>query len=99
MRIRILRTPRPSSIDGLRMDQFRPALCYDVGTTLAMLLLAEGWAEPVSSEAPALVIPLDDVPNLRMSVKQARQPEAAKASAADRPWSPRRSRKSSTAQT
>jgi hypothetical protein len=58
MRIRVIQKPSVSSIDGLRLDVFEPGFHYDVGTTLGMLFLAEGWAEPVTTEAPALVIPL-----------------------------------------
>ena len=35
------------SIDGMQLDRFQPGLVYDVGTTLAGVLLAEQWAEPV----------------------------------------------------
>src|SRR3954453_7746435 len=61
MRIRVIRKPSVPSIDGIRLDLFEPGYEYDVGTTLAMLALAEGWAEPVVNERPALVIPLAEM--------------------------------------
>jgi hypothetical protein len=42
----------------MRLDHFEPGCEYDIGTTLASVLLAEGWAEPVA-EAPALAGSLD----------------------------------------
>ena len=60
MRIRILYKPPISSIDGIRLDQFEPGHEYDVGTALAALLLAEGWAQPVAMDEPALLLPFAD---------------------------------------
>ena len=53
--------PSVPSIDGIRLDLFKPGLQYDVGTTLATLFLAEGWGEPVVNEKPALAVPLDEI--------------------------------------
>src|SRR5438876_1205794 len=61
MRIRVVRKPTIPSIDGVRLDKFEPGRCYEVGTTLGTLFLAEDWAEPVLDEKPALVIPLDEM--------------------------------------
>ena len=61
MRIRILRRPSMASIDGLKLDRFEPGFLYDVGTTLGILMLAEGWAEPVLDEQPALLVPLVEI--------------------------------------
>jgi len=61
MRIRIVQTPRVPCIDGVRLDLFRQGFCYEVGTTLATLLLAERWAEPVADGKPALLTPLDEL--------------------------------------
>jgi CheY-like chemotaxis protein len=44
----------------MNLDRFQPGFIYDVGTTIANLLLAEGWAEPVDDERPAMLIPLPD---------------------------------------
>src|SRR5467141_2757310 len=57
MRIRVVQRPSRESIDGLRLDRFQPGFRYDVGTTLGCLFLSEGWAEPVATEEPALLIP------------------------------------------
>jgi CheY-like chemotaxis protein len=59
MRIRILCRAHGQA-DGVRLDRFEPGFIYDVGTTIANLLLAEGWAEPVADQRPAMVIPLPD---------------------------------------
>ena len=74
MRLRICRQP-PGNIDGLRLDQFRPGLVYDIGSQLASVFLAEGWAEPVSELAEpvrpppqriaALILVVDDQTDLR----------------------------------
>lgn len=53
------------SIDGVQLDRFRAGVVYEVGTQLANLFFAEGWAEPVAKDgAPsrnaALVLVVDD---------------------------------------
>jgi hypothetical protein len=55
MRIRVVRRPTKTSIDGLRLDHFEPGWQYDVGNVLGALMLAERWAEPVPLDEPALV--------------------------------------------
>lgn len=71
MRLRICRQPA-GAIDGLRLEHFRPGVVYDVGTDLANVFLAEGWAEPVRDEGavtpvrPVLVV--DDHADLRHAV-------------------------------
>src|SRR5437870_2529949 len=60
MRIRILQKPTLASIDGLRLDHFYPGFQYIVGNVVGSLLLAQGWAEPVSDDEPALLIPFSD---------------------------------------
>jgi hypothetical protein len=47
MRIRIVQRPSVSSIDGIRLDRYEVGRSYDVGNSVASLLLAEQWAEPV----------------------------------------------------
>jgi CheY-like chemotaxis protein len=76
VRLRICRQPA-GTIHGVRVDRFRPGLVYDLGTQLANVFLAEGWAEPIpdhgTSEAlrpppnriAALVLVVDDETNLR----------------------------------
>jgi hypothetical protein len=57
MRIRIVQKPSASTIDGLRLDQFRLGTMYDLSSLLAGVFLAEGWAEPVDDDEPAHVVP------------------------------------------
>jgi CheY-like chemotaxis protein len=75
MRVRICRQPA-GAIDGISLDQFRAGVVYDVGTQLASVFLAEGWAEPVderesspTNQSPArvsaLVLIVDDDTDLR----------------------------------
>jgi hypothetical protein len=60
VRIRITQ-PLSGSIDGIQLSRFVTGLIYDVGTTLANYLLAQGLAVPVDSDVPALVLPIDEV--------------------------------------
>src|SRR5437660_584237 len=60
MRIRVLQTPPMSCIDGIQLDHFKQGLQYEVGNVIGALLLAEGWAEPVISEEPAVLIPISE---------------------------------------
>jgi len=60
MRIRIVRKPPVACIDGVRLDQFELHFQYEVGNLIGAVMLAEKWAEPVPSDAPALLVPLDD---------------------------------------
>ena len=73
MRLRICRQPA-GTIDGVRVDHFRPGLIYDIGIQLANVFLAEGWGEAAADRselqhAPnrvaALVLVVDDETNLR----------------------------------
>jgi len=60
VRIRIIQSANASSVDGLDLTPYRVGFEYDVGTTLASLMLAQGWAEPVHDGRPALVVPLEE---------------------------------------
>ena len=60
MRIRIVRKPPVACIDGVRLDQFEVDFQYEVGNLIGAVMLAERWAEPVPSDAPALLLALDD---------------------------------------
>jgi len=74
VRLRICRQPA-GTIDGIRLDQFRPGLVYDIGTQLANVFLSEGWAEPIAAQAEpvsrpqhriaALILVVDDQTDLR----------------------------------
>ena len=57
VRLRITRQPA-GCIDGIRLEDFIVGSVYDVGTMLGCYLLAEGVAEPVPDDSPALVAPL-----------------------------------------
>src|SRR3989442_14532252 len=77
MRLRICRRLQ-GSIDGVAIDHFQIGLIYEIGTQVASVLLAEGWAEPVGAaddalpnprpppkRRGALVLVVDDEPDLR----------------------------------
>jgi hypothetical protein len=59
MRLRITQA-LSGSIDGIQLSRFVTGLTYDVGTTLANYLLAEGLAVPVDESTPAIVLPIQD---------------------------------------
>src|SRR5438552_12234129 len=61
MRIKIIRTPTLSEVDGIRLDLFEPDGQYEVGNVLGALFLSEGWAIPVDSTEPAKVTPLSEL--------------------------------------
>ena len=55
-KLRLLVTQQLSgSIDGIRLDRFRPGTVYEVGSTVGAYLLAIGAAEPVDDATPAAV--------------------------------------------
>ena len=53
MRIRIVHQPTLPDVDGVDLNQFHVGREYDLGISLASVLLAEGWAEPVPFDTPA----------------------------------------------
>jgi hypothetical protein len=57
MRIRVIRKPTESCIDGVQLDRFEVGVEYDVGSTIGALFLAEGWGEPVTPDEPSVLIP------------------------------------------
>jgi hypothetical protein len=60
--MRVLITKQLSgSIDGIQLSRFIKGLTYDVGTTVANFLLAEGAAVPTKEKAAALVLPIREV--------------------------------------
>ena len=61
MRLKIMRKPTCVSVDGIRLDGFHPGSAYQVGTTLAMLFLAEGWAVPAEPTEPTLPSPVAEL--------------------------------------
>ena len=60
MRIKVLRTPTLLEVDGIDLQRFSVGLVYEVGNSLGALFLAEGWAEPMSDDTPALLVPFSD---------------------------------------
>ena len=59
VRLRITRQPI-GSVDGIRLDDLIVDFVYEVGTTLASYLLAQGLAEPVADDIPGLVPPVTE---------------------------------------
>ena len=47
VRVRIVRAPQ-GEVDGMPIDLFHVGITYDLSTSLASLLICEGYAEPVS---------------------------------------------------
>jgi CheY-like chemotaxis protein len=73
MRVRVCRQPT-GTLDGVPFRNFVPGSVYDLGTQLANVFVAEGWAEPVEPGAAstlppdrisALVLVVDDDTDLR----------------------------------
>ena len=60
MLIRVVQTPTLLEVDGIDLRRFTVGVTYEVGNSLGALLLAEGWAEPVADDAPALLVPFSD---------------------------------------
>lgn len=60
MRVQIIRKPPIASIDGLRIDLFQVGQQYEVGNSIAAVMLAEGWAIPVALDEPAGVVPFSE---------------------------------------
>jgi CheY-like chemotaxis protein len=77
MRLRICRRLQ-GSIDGVAIDHLQIGRTYEIGTQVANVLLAEGWAEPLDAaddalpsprppprKGTAVVLIVDDEPDLR----------------------------------
>ena len=64
MRLRILTRPT-GVIDGISLDQFCVGRVYEVGTQIACVFLAEGWAEVEIAKIEPLILVVDDEPELR----------------------------------
>ena len=60
MRIRMIQPPSDSNIDGVRLSTFECGRQYDVNSALGLYLIANGWANPVTSDEPAILVPLAD---------------------------------------
>ena len=55
MRIKVVRRPTISHVDGVNLEHFAVGERYEVGVTLGALLLAEGWAVPCGDPVAAIV--------------------------------------------
>lgn len=53
IRVQITRKPPLESIDGVRIDSFEVGHVYEIGTSIAAVMLAEGWAIPAPLDEPA----------------------------------------------
>ena len=60
MRIRVIQIPPDFVCEEYDLRRFIPGQQYEVGNSLGALMLAEGWAEPVASDEPAVLIPLSE---------------------------------------
>lgn len=47
VRIRIIRSPTETSVDGISLSRFEVGLVYSLPISLATLMIVEGWAEPL----------------------------------------------------
>ena len=54
MRIRVIQTVIVAKVNGTSLDVLRPGAQYELGNTLGAMFLAEGWAERIGSDEPAL---------------------------------------------
>jgi hypothetical protein len=52
IRIRIVRKPSISNLDGIRFSHFEVGGEYVVGSMTGAVLLAEGWGVPIDEPAP-----------------------------------------------
>src|SRR5690349_6808636 len=94
MRIRVIRKPAEESIDGIQLGHFQVGSQYDVGHHVAELMLAEGWAEPVTSDEPAVLIPFSEFdtprkPSRMNATREIFPPSYESALATDRRRKPR----------
>ena len=45
----------------MQLDRFKPGMLYELGNLLGSVFLAEGWAEPVPSDEPAMLVPFSEL--------------------------------------
>jgi hypothetical protein len=58
MRVRVTKS-LDGSIDGIQLDRFVTGQIYEVGTSIANYLMAEGWAVPVDGNPPPPELSID----------------------------------------
>jgi hypothetical protein len=63
-------------LDGIDLSQFHVGREYDLGSTLASVLLAEGWAEPIPLDAPPQPVPFGPEDPFTMRIISRRDPPA-----------------------
>lgn len=76
MRIRIVHQPAAADVDGVDLTQFHVGREYDLGISLASVLLAEGWAEPIPLDRPPPPAPFGPEDPFTMRVIGRREPPA-----------------------
>jgi hypothetical protein len=81
MRVRITHR-RPGEVDGVDLSTFEVGSTYDVSPSLATYLIMTGTADPVVDERPALVVPVDEMPE---NAPRPRSGVRDRAIAADKP--------------
>ena len=79
VRLRITIQPRGTA-DGVDLSRFHEGFIYDVGHIVGNVLLAEGWAVPTDTEAPAFVTPSEplDIPRKRRTILIAEDDDATR---------------------
>jgi len=60
IRVQIARKPIVPSIDGVQLDGLEVGRVYDLGTGIAAVLLAEGWAVPVPLDEAIPPVPFSE---------------------------------------
>jgi hypothetical protein len=99
MRIRIVQKPSVSDLDGVDLSVLQVGTEYDLGVSIASVLLAEGWAEPLPLDAPPPPVPFGPDDRFGMPVIRDRPPPSStgphrpfldRGVAADFPRRPRR---------
>src|SRR5436190_15056124 len=86
IRVRVVRRPPLSTLDGFSLTRFEVGRDYEVGNQLGALLLAEGWAVPVPLDAPPPVVPFgpDDPYDMRLLDRKRRPSSPPPSSPRDR---------------
>ena len=74
MRIRIVHQPALRDVDGVDLTQFHVGREYDLGSSLASVLLAEGWAEPIPLDTPPPPVPFGPEDPFAMRIISRRGP-------------------------
>jgi hypothetical protein len=88
MRVRITRRPKPANVDGISLWRYRVGHVYALPTSVATLMIVEGWAVPdlESSDVslPPIKFHLDPPPERRVRLFSNRRLRTELGIAADR---------------